>query len=81
MITSDKSGIVFADASNDNEVKSIVENIFAIKNKAILSKDLDSIKALYATDTRYGQWAYEYEEKKVKYINNWAESREYNLWI
>lgn len=75
LITSDKSGIVFADASTDNEVKSIVENIFAIKNKAILSKDLDSIKALYATDTRYGQWAYEYEEKKVKYINNWAEKQ------
>ncbi|NOW91838.1 hypothetical protein BCD91_003861 [Clostridium beijerinckii] len=75
LITSDKSSIVFADTSTDNEVKSIVENIFSIKNKAILSKDLDSIKALYATDTRYGQWAYEYEEKKVKYVNNWAEKQ------
>lgn len=66
---------VLADTNIDDEVVSFVENIFAIKNKAILSKDLDSIEELYATDTKYGQWAYEYEQRKVKYINNWAEKQ------
>lgn len=58
-----------------DEAKSIVENIFTTKNKAILSKDLDSIQSLYATDTRNGQWAYEYEQRKVQYVNNWAEKQ------
>ncbi|WP_459476562.1 amidase domain-containing protein [Clostridium saccharoperbutylacetonicum] len=70
------SKMVFAEnIITKDEAKSIAENIFLIKNKAILDKDLDSIKKLYATDTRYGQWAYEYEEMKVKYINNWAEKQ------
>ncbi|WP_297423901.1 amidase domain-containing protein [Clostridium sp.] len=60
---------------NCDEIGCIVKNIFEIKNKAILNNDLDSIKSLYATDTKYGQWAYEYEQKKVKYINNWAEKQ------
>ncbi|HEX9025485.1 MAG TPA: amidase domain-containing protein [Clostridium sp.] len=66
---------VLADINTDEEATNFVENIFAIKSKAILSKDLDSIEALYATDTRYGRWAYEYEQRKVKYINNWAEKQ------
>lgn len=65
--------VTFAD-ENDN-VKSHVENIFLIRNKAILTQDLDSIQALYNTDIKFGQWAYEYEQKKIKYINNWAEKQ------
>lgn len=65
----------FADTNTSEEVKAIVENIFITKNKAVLNKDLDLIKQLYATDTKYGKWAYEYEQKKVQYINNWAEKQ------
>lgn len=57
------------------ELSDFVESIFVRKNKAILEKDLELINTLYATDTKYGQWAYEYEERKVKYINNWAEKQ------
>lgn len=65
--------VTFADENDD--VKSHVENIFLIRNKAILTQDLDSIQALYNTDIKFGQWAYEYEQKKIKYINNWAEKQ------
>lgn len=61
--------------SVDQEVLDFVETIFVSKNKAVLEKDLELIDTLYATDTKYGQWAYEYEERKVKYINNWAEKQ------
>lgn len=70
-----RNKVVLADTISKEDAQNIVENIFQIKNKAILSKDLDSIQSLYATDTRYGQWAFEYEEKRVKYINNWAEKQ------
>lgn len=63
------------DAPNEKEIQTFVENIFIIRNKAILSQDLDSIESIYATDNKYGRWAYEYQERKVKYINNWAEKQ------
>lgn len=61
--------------TTDQELIDFVEDIFVIRNRAILEKDLELIETLYATDTKYGQWAYEYEERKVKYINNWAEKQ------
>ncbi len=66
---------VFADNNPDNEMKNFVRNIFLSKSKSVLTQDLDSIQSLYDTDTKYGQWAYEYEERKVKYINNWAKKQ------
>ena len=59
----------------DEEMVKFVESIFVSRNKAILEKDLELLDTLYATDTKYGQWAYEYEERKVKYLNNWAEKQ------
>ena len=61
--------------STKDEMKKYVENIFLIKSKSVLTEDLDSIHSLYDTSTRNGQWAYEYEERKVKYINNWAQKQ------
>ena len=60
---------------SEEEVKNTVNNLFLKRNKAILTKDLDSIESFYDTDSKFGQWAYEYEEKKIKYINNWAEKQ------
>ena len=64
-----------SDEVSEDDVKNCVNNLFLIRNKAILTKDLDSIESLYDTDCQFGQWAYEYEEKKIKYINNWAEKQ------
>ncbi|PRR84391.1 amidase domain-containing protein [Clostridium vincentii] len=59
----------------DAEIVKLVESIFVSRNRAILEQDLELIDTLYATDTKYGQWAYEYEERKVNYLNNWAEKQ------
>lgn len=61
--------------TTSDEMKLFVNNIFNMKSKSVLTEDLDSIEALYDTTTKYGKWAYEYEEKKVKYINNWAQKQ------
>lgn len=57
------------------QIKNFVENIFIARNKSILTQDLDSIESFYDTNTKCGQWAFEYEEAKVKYINNWAQKQ------
>lgn len=57
------------------EVTSYIEQIFQRRNKAILNGDLELIQSIYNMDTKYGTWAYEYEKRKMDYINNWAEKQ------
>ncbi|HEY5587681.1 MAG TPA: amidase domain-containing protein [Candidatus Paceibacterota bacterium] len=57
------------------EVTSYIEQIFQKRNKAILSGDIELIKSIYNMKTKYGTWAYEYEKRKMNYINNWAQKQ------
>jgi hypothetical protein len=57
------------------EVTSYIEQIFQRRNKALLSGDLELIQSIYNMDTKYGTWAYEYEKRKMDYINNWQEKQ------
>lgn len=59
-------------ANEEENLKNFITNIFQLKSKVILTEDLDTIESIYDTSGQCGQWAYEYEEIKVKYINNWA---------
>ncbi|MGH4137683.1 amidase domain-containing protein [Clostridium sp.] len=65
-------------AATDDEKKEItsyIEHTFQTRNKAILSGDLELIKSIYNMNTKYGTWAYEYEKRKMNYINNWAQKQ------
>lgn len=64
-----------AETDENEEIKNHVQNLFLMRNKAILTQDLDSIETLYDTNCTFGQYAFEYEEKKIQYINNWAEKQ------
>ena len=66
---------VYGKTDTKEEYKNFIENLFVIRNKSILTQDLDAIESLYDTSTQCGQWAFEYEEAKVKYINNWAQKQ------
>ncbi len=69
---------IYTYAATDDEKKEVtsyIEQIFQKRNKAILSGDLELIKSIYNTDTKYGTWAYEYEKRKMNYINNWAQKQ------
>jgi hypothetical protein len=57
------------------EVTSYIEEIFQRRNKALLNDDLELIQSIYNMDTKYGTWAYEYEKRKMDYINNWEEKQ------
>lgn len=60
--------------SKDEAIKTI-EQIFECRNRALLSKDLEMIKSFYDLNTKYGTWAFEYEQRKLKYLHNWAEKQ------
>lgn len=57
------------------ELSEVIQDIFEIRNKALLTKDLETIKALYDTQKKYGRWAYEHEVKKMKYLHKWSDKQ------
>lgn len=61
--------------SSKEDVTRAIEEIFLKRNKAILSEDLELIESIYDKNTNYGIWAYEHEQRKVKYIRNWEEKQ------
>lgn len=63
------------DMTEKEEVTKAIEDIFKNKNQAILNGDLESIQSIYDMNTKYGTWAFEYEQRKVKYVQNWAEKQ------
>ncbi|OAA93944.1 amidase domain-containing protein [Clostridium coskatii] len=63
------------EANSKEEAVNSIQNIFENRNKAILNGDLKLIEGNYDKNTRYGTWAYEHEEKKMKYLKNWEEKQ------
>ena len=58
-----------------NEIINSAKQIFEDRNKAILNGNLKLIESKYDKNTKYGIWAYEHEEKKMKYLKNWEEKQ------
>jgi hypothetical protein len=63
------------ETNSKEEVTEAIEKIFQTRNEAIINGDVEFIKSFYDTKTKYGNWAYEYEVRKVKYVHNWAEKQ------
>ncbi|SHK24010.1 Putative amidase domain-containing protein [Clostridium cavendishii DSM 21758] len=57
------------------EVAKVVEDIYVKRNKAIISGEEGLIKEHYNLKTKNGQWAFEYEKKKMDYIHNWEQKQ------
>ncbi len=57
------------------EYMPVIESFIRIRNKAMLENDIDAIKPIYDTRKRYGIWAYEHEEMKIKHLKNWSEKQ------
>ncbi|MDF2532902.1 MAG: hypothetical protein K0Q65_2483 [Clostridia bacterium] len=59
----------------DEEVQAEVRSMFQNRNIAIINGDIELIKSMYDTNTKYGTWAYEYELRKVKYLHKWEQKQ------
>ncbi|OGO78578.1 MAG: amidase domain-containing protein [Clostridiales bacterium GWB2_37_7] len=68
-------GLVRTAFNLDEEIQSEVRSMFQNRNIAIINGDIDLIKSMYDTNTKYGMWAYEYELRKVKYLHNWEKKQ------
>ncbi len=52
-----------------------IQNMFKIRNLAILVNDGDGLKSLYALNTKLGEWAYEHGLKKTNYLHSWSKKQ------
>lgn len=59
----------------DGEVAGMVKYVIKTRSDAIVGKSRELLKKLYDTGTKYGSWAYEYELKKIKYIDRWEQKQ------
>lgn len=57
------------------EIKEFIQNTIAERNRAIVTGEEEGIKAVYDMSTKYGNWAYESEEKKMIYLHNWEQKQ------
>lgn len=75
--TNQPVGLFSSAAKNmyEEEMHCVVHNIFAVRNRALLNGNLDTIEELYNTDLRNGLWAFIHESKKVEYLQNWSEKQ------
>lgn len=61
--------------NNNSEIEDIIKEIFINKSAALLQQDEESFDAIYDKNTKFGQWAFEHELKKMKYLVNWSEKQ------
>lgn len=64
---------VYIDDSMKEFLTSKVQDIFRERNNAILDENVEVLDKLYDKSVRNGQWAYEHEIKKMKYLHNWSD--------
>ncbi|WP_027638396.1 amidase domain-containing protein [Clostridium cadaveris] len=57
------------------EIRSFIERVISERNKAIVTNEPENIKAVYDVSTKFGQWSYESEEKKMIYLHNWEQKQ------
>jgi hypothetical protein len=61
--------------ANEDEIKETINHIFITKSKAMLVHDIESMDSIYDKSNKLGLWAFEHEEKKMKYLSNWSEKQ------
>ncbi|WP_163193398.1 amidase domain-containing protein [Clostridium thermarum] len=66
--------VAYGSIENDEIIK-IIKQIFVLKSRAILEQDEELMDLIYDRSKKVGQWAFEYEVKKMKYIKNWSEKQ------
>lgn len=65
------SSTVFMTSPADLALESEIQEIFHIRNNAILSGDIASLDSIFNIETSKGQWSYDYEVNTIKYLDQW----------
>ncbi|MEW9125232.1 MAG: amidase domain-containing protein [Thermotaleaceae bacterium] len=59
----------------EEELSDVINRIFIKRSQGMLKNDQEALEELYDKETRLGQWALEFEKKKMKYLHEWADKQ------
>lgn len=62
---------VFIGKTEKLKLESEIQEIFDIRDNAILEEDIEILKTIYNKETTNGLWSYEHEVDKIQYLNQW----------
>lgn len=60
---------------DEKQIMAIIQSVYDERCKAFISSDWKDLKEYYDTSKKYGQWSFEHEVKRIKYIKDWSERR------
>lgn len=60
---------------DEQNITDEIETMYNSRNAAFISGNLNSLKPMFDTDQKYGQWSLEHEVRRVKYLKDWAKLR------
>ena len=66
---------VFYTNVSEKDLKSQIETLYNIRNSALVTGDLNSIKPTFDTKQKYGEWSLEHEVRRIKYLRDWSKQR------
>lgn len=69
------SKTVFMTKPTNLVLQSDIEEIFDIRNSAILNEDIKSLSSIFNIEDRNGRWSYDYEINTIKYLNQWTDKQ------
>jgi hypothetical protein len=58
--------------SEEPDWDNVLGSMFELRNSCVLSGDADTLRTIFMTEERKGQWAYESEAARSKYLESWS---------
>lgn len=78
ILTSIRTQTVVANTAlpvDNSELQTFLNDFFVIRNEAIKKGDIETVKKFYNINKKAGLYAFDHEEKKLKYLKNWSEKQ------
>lgn len=63
------------DRDNEKALEEFVQTVYDQRCKGAMTGEWKELKQYYDTSKKYGQWSYEYEAKRIKYLTDWSNNR------
>ncbi len=63
------------DIDNEKILEEFVQTVYDQRCKGLITGEWGGIKQYYDTSKKYGQWSYEHEAKRIKYLADWSKNR------
>ena len=72
VLSPDKGIVVMSPAEEEPDWTAVISKLFTLRDGCVLHGKVEPLKAIFLTDERNGQWAYDNEAARSRYLKKWA---------